>query len=71
MSTDELCSVWKPADTFHFLGLIGRLDAERCLDTASLMIPQNNQAFLVANQNLQNKNTINLEVVLQKETIFN
>lgn len=58
MGTDELCSVGMPAYTLHLLGLVRRLHAERGLDTAPFMIPQNNQAFLVANQDLQNqKNT--------------
>lgn len=55
MSTDEFGSIRMPTDAFHLLWLIRGLDAEGGLDTASLMIPKNNQAFLVANQNLQNK----------------
>ena len=57
MSTDKLCSIRMPAYTFYFLRLFRWLDAECGLNTTFSMVPQNNQAFLVANENLFNNIT--------------
>ena len=71
MGTDEFCTIRMPADTFNLLRLIRWLDTEGGLHTTSLMIPQNNQTFLVANQDLFNKkNTREMKVKWRLEILI-
>ena len=58
MSANELGSICMPTETFDLLWLIRGLNAEGGLNTASLVIPQDNQTLLIANQDLKKRKMI-------------